>query len=112
MTFLFAFTLFLGSALLFVVEPMIGKMVLPLLGGTPAVWNTCMVFYQGLLLAGYYYAHKSTATLPTRRQTTLHATVMLVAFAALMIGALLTSNNSPIPIVKSLSPQGDDYPFF
>ena len=112
MPLLFALTMFVSATLLFLVQPMIGKMVLPLLGGTPAVWNTCMVFYQGLLLAGYYYAHRTTAKLPTRKQTTLHAAVMLAAFAVLMIGALLTANNSPIPIVKSLSPQGDDYPFF
>ena len=45
MVVLFALTLFLSSSLLFVVQPMIAKMVLPLLGGTPAVWNTCMVFF-------------------------------------------------------------------
>ena len=47
---LFSLAMFLGAALLFMVEPMFGKMALPLLGGTPAVWNTCMVFYQGALL--------------------------------------------------------------
>jgi hypothetical protein len=109
---LFALTMFVSALLLFLVQPMIGKMVLPLLGGTPEVWNTCMVFYQGLLLAGYYYAHKSTSGMPIRKQTTVHAGVMLAAFAALLIGAVLTANNSPIPIVKSLSPQGADYPFF
>ncbi len=112
MPLLFALTMFVSALLLFLVQPMIGKMVLPLLGGTPAVWNTCMVFYQALLLAGYYYAHKTAVGLPVRKQTTLHAGVMLAAFAALIIGAALTANNSPIPIVKSLSPQGDDYPFF
>jgi hypothetical protein len=104
--------MFVSALLLFLVQPMIGKMVLPLLGGTPAVWNTCMVFYQGLLLAGYYYAHKSTSGLAVKKQTTLHAGVMLAALAMLLIGAALTANSSPIPIVKSLSPQGDNYPFF
>ena len=52
----FAVTLFVSAALLFVVQPMFAKMVLPLLGGAPAVWNTCLVFYQAALLAGYLYA--------------------------------------------------------
>lgn len=48
----FAISMFLSAALLFLVEPMLAKMMLPLLGGTPAVWNTCLVFFQGMLLAG------------------------------------------------------------
>ena len=48
----FAVTLFVGSFLLFVVQPMVGKMILPSMGGTPAVWNTCMMFFQAVLLAG------------------------------------------------------------
>ena len=56
---LFAFTLFVSATLLFLVQPMVGKMVLPSLGGSPAVWNTCMVFFQGVLLAGYAYTHSA-----------------------------------------------------
>lgn len=55
-TAVFGLTLFLSAGLLFSVQPMVAKMLLPLLGGTPAVWNTCMVFFQGLLLGGYAYA--------------------------------------------------------
>ena len=65
---LVALTLFLSAALLFAVQPMFAKMVLPLLGGTPSVWNTCMVFYQAVLLAGYVYAHVTTNWLGARRQ--------------------------------------------
>jgi hypothetical protein len=54
---LYGLTSFLGAALLFSVQPMIGKMVLPLLGGTPAVWNTCLVYFQVMLLGGYLLAH-------------------------------------------------------
>ena len=61
----FAATMFVSATLLFALQPMFAKMVLPLLGGTPAVWNTCMVFYQGVLLVGYLYAHFSTRLLPT-----------------------------------------------
>ena len=54
---LFAITLFLSAFLLFLVQPLFAKLVLPLLGGSPGVWNTCMVFFQSALLAGYAYAH-------------------------------------------------------
>ncbi len=52
MPLLFAATLFVSAFLLFLIQPMIAQMILPLLGGTPAVWNTCMVFFQAALLAG------------------------------------------------------------
>jgi hypothetical protein len=81
----FAVTLFLSAALLFLVQPMVGKMLLPLLGGTPAVWNTCMVFFQALLLAGYAYAHATTAWLGVRRQALLHLAVLLLPFASLSL---------------------------
>ena len=70
--FLFGFTFFLSAALLFWVQPMFSKMVLPLLGGVPAVWNTCLVFYQTTLLLGYAYAHLSATWLSLRRQILLH----------------------------------------
>ena len=71
-TALFAVTVFVSSALLFVVQPMIAKMVLPLLGGAPAVWNTCMVFFQACLLIGYAYAHFSTRWLGVKPQAAVH----------------------------------------
>ena len=54
----------LGAALLFLVEPLIVRMMLPLLGGSPAIWNTAMVFFQGALLAGYLLAHVARRGLP------------------------------------------------
>ena len=72
MPFLFAITLFVSATLLFLVQPMVAKMVLPRLGGTPAVWNTCMVFFQAALLAGYAYAHATTTWLSARRQVLAH----------------------------------------
>jgi spermidine synthase len=74
---LFACTLFLSALLLFLVQPMIAKMLLPLFGGTPAVWNTCMVFFQAMLLAGYAYAHFVTTRLKTKPQILLHLGVLL-----------------------------------
>ena len=54
---LFAATIFIGATLLFLVQPLFTKMVLPLLGGAPSVWNIALVFFQATLLAGYGYAH-------------------------------------------------------
>jgi hypothetical protein len=80
---LYALTLFAGATLLFVMQPMVGKMILPLLGGTPAVWSTCMVFFQAALLGGYAYAHASTARLRPSRQALLHLVVLAVPLAVL-----------------------------
>ena len=78
---LFSATLALGAALLFGVQPMVAKRLLPVLGGAPAVWNTCMVFFQAALLAGYAYAHAATARLGPRGQAALHAALMAAAAA-------------------------------
>ncbi|MCA1629135.1 MAG: fused MFS/spermidine synthase [Acidobacteria bacterium] len=79
LTFLFAATLFISAALLFWVEPMVAKMLLPLLGGTPAVWNTCLLFFQTVLLAGYAYALFASRRLTLRQQ--IVAQVLLLAVA-------------------------------
>src|SRR5437764_12195147 len=63
---LYAFTLFVSAFILFLVQPIIGKIILPKLGGTPQVWNTCMVFFQMVLLAGYAYTHNRRAA-PSER---------------------------------------------
>jgi SAM-dependent methyltransferase len=62
---------------------MVGKMILPLLGGTPAVWSTCMVFFQAVLLVGYAYAHASTAWLGARRQAALHVVMLVLPLSVL-----------------------------
>ncbi len=82
---LFGATLFVGSALLFAVQPMFAKMVLPTLGGTPATWITCMLFFQAALLAGYAYAHWSTRRLGARRQAGIHVVLLLVPVLSLPI---------------------------
>ncbi|MDO4557452.1 MAG: fused MFS/spermidine synthase [Planctomycetia bacterium] len=74
----FSLTLFLSAALMFLVEPMFGKMILPLLGGTPAVWNTCVMFYQCVVLLGYLYAHLAIRKLGSRRQSLLHLGILLL----------------------------------
>ena len=81
----FAVTLFLSALLLFWVQPMFTKMVLPMLGGVPAVWNTAMLFFQTALLAGYAYAHLSARYLGLRWQVLLHVALLAVAAMALPI---------------------------
>ena len=93
MMLLFACTLFLSSTLLFLVQPMVAKMILPLLGGTPAVWNTCMVFFQFTLLLGYLYVHTITRWFRLRQQALLH--VILLAGAMLMLPIALGAHPEP-----------------
>lgn len=78
--------MFVSAALLFLVEPMLAKMMLPMLGGTPAVWNTCLMFFQAALLAGYLYAHGSLRWLGRRTQIVVH--LALIALPLLPIGLL------------------------
>jgi hypothetical protein len=83
MLILFSTTLFASALLMFWVQPMIAKMLLPLLGGTPTVWNTCMVFFQATLLAGYAYSHFLTKWFSIRTQGIIHAGLLLTTFTAL-----------------------------
>jgi hypothetical protein len=76
----FAITLFVSAFILFLVQPLIGKLILPKLGGTPQVWNTCMVFFQMVLLLGYGYTHFVSTRLKPRTQVMLHSFVMLLPF--------------------------------
>ena len=78
--------IFVSAALLFAVQPLFAKMVLPRLGGTPAVWSVAMVFFQAMLLAGYAYAHALTKLAPGRISVGVHLAVMLVAVFALPLG--------------------------
>src|SRR5919199_3029713 len=86
---LFATTIFVSATLLFVVQPMVAKAILPLLGGTPAVWNTCMVFFQAVLLAGYLYAHLLVTRLRLAAQVPIH--LALLALAGLTLPIDVTS---------------------
>jgi len=77
--------LFLGAFLLFAVEPMFTKMILPLLGGTPAVWNTAVMFFQAMLLGGYLYAHLLSRLSKIRWQVAVHASVLVVGLLFLPV---------------------------
>ena len=81
---LFVATVLAGSFLLFLVQPLVARMALPQLGGAPAVWNSAMLVYQALLLAGYAYAH-AIARLPLKRQAAIHLAVLVIAGLTLPI---------------------------
>ena len=80
---LFATTLFLSSLLMFALEPIVAKTVLPILGGTPMVWNTCVLFFQILLLGGYAYAHGVTTWMGARRSSVAYGILLLLPFLTL-----------------------------
>ena len=94
----YAVTIFLSAFLLFLVQPIIAKQILPWFGGASSVWTTCLVFFQSALLAGYAYAD-ATTRLGARRQTMLHAALLVVSLATL-----------PILAADSWKPQGDEEP--
>jgi hypothetical protein len=81
----FALTIFTSAFLLFQVQPLIGKFILPWFGGTPGVWTTCMLFFQLLLLGGYAYAHFLTSRFAPRRQVIVHGVLLVAALALLPI---------------------------
>lgn len=80
---LFGAALLSGAVLMFLLEPMAAKMVLPSLGGAPAVWNTCVVFFQGMLLGGYAYAHGGPRWLGVRRHAAVHVVLLLASVLTL-----------------------------
>jgi len=113
--FLFTVTIFVSAALLFMVEPMFARMALPLLGGSPAVWNTALVFYQATLLLGYLYAHVLSRLKP-RRQAEIHAVMLLMPVLVLPIavgghGSPVGGAN-PIPWFLALLASAVGLPFF
>jgi SAM-dependent methyltransferase len=121
--FLFAPTIFLSAFLLFCCEPMVGKMMLPYLGGAASVWITCLLFFQLMLLAGYGYAHVLERYADIRAQIAIHISLMLITilflpirFAARpeqmastnptfwLLGMLLRSVGIPFCIVSTTAP--------
>jgi hypothetical protein len=87
LTLLFGSTIFLGAFLLFSVQPMFAKQILPWFGGSAAVWTTCLVFFQTALLAGYSYSWWVSKRLVARRQAILQAVLLVVAIAMLPVEA-------------------------
>ncbi len=95
----YAATIFLSSFLLFLVQPLLARLILPWFGGTAAVWTTCMLFFQSALLAGYAYAHGTNARLAPRAQAVLHTVLLAVALFTL-----------PIAPAEDWKPRGDEAP--
>ena len=82
---LYAFTIFVSAFLLFLVQPVMAKQILPWFGGSAAVWTTCLVFFQTALLAGYTYCDFVVRRLGPRRQMQLHTVLLAISLAALPI---------------------------
>ena len=97
---IFAASLFVSALLLFSVQPIFAKMVLPKLGGSPSVWAVSMVFFQTVLLAGYGYAHALNRYCPARQAPLVHLTLMAIAALALPFG---------LPSFGAEPPAGDAY---
>ena len=111
MTALYSLALFVGAALLFVLEPMVGKFLLPPLGSTPVVWNTTVLFFQATLLAGYLYSH---VTRKLRAQKGVHIAVLAIGFVSLPIAvtANLTPSSHPVLWLLGLLAATAGLPFF
>ncbi len=97
----YALTLLLSAFLLFLVQPMFGKIILPLLGGSPSVWNTAMLFFQTTLLAGYAYAHGTSRIIGVRAQALLHIALLCLFLLFL-----------PIAVPQGWTPPTDTDPTF
>jgi len=120
---LFAVTVFASAALVFMVEPMVAKLVLPRLGGSPSVWNTSLAFFQTALLVGYGYAHALQRLRSLKAQAAVHAVAMLAATLALplrineligppssnhpvlwLLGVLVISIGAPFAVLSATAP--------
>src|SRR5262245_15665351 len=102
-----AATIFVSAFLLFQVQPVITKKILPWFGGSPAVWTTCVLFFQLVLLAGYAYAHWLIKYVPPKRQGIVHCTVLLLALLTFPITASGIWNITPSEFWK---PGDGSYP--
>ncbi len=96
---LYTVTLFISAFLLFSIQPMVGKLLLPMLGGGPSVWNTAMVFFQLLLLAGYTYAHLMAKFFSPRKQVFIHILLFVLTAFSLPMGLpadILPPDHNPL----------------
>jgi len=100
----FAVTIFASAFLLFQVQPLIGKFILPWFGGSPSVWTTCLVFFQVTLFLGYVYAHVLTRYVPPRAQAWVHAALLLLAVVLLRVepASELKPTSADAPVTRIL----------
>ncbi|HJQ14886.1 MAG TPA: hypothetical protein VJ830_09075 [Anaerolineales bacterium] len=106
--FLFVVSIFLSAFLIFQIQPMIGKLILPWFGGTPALWSTVMLFFQVLLTGGYAYAYWLIERAGTKRQVRWHASLILSAFLLLLLLSFLWE--SPVTPDASWKPKNISTP--
>ncbi|MCK4836238.1 MAG: hypothetical protein KAT17_06360, partial [Candidatus Aminicenantes bacterium] len=118
MALVFGSTVFISSVLLFWVQPMVSKMILPLFGGTPSVWTSCMLFFQIFLLAGYLYAHLISVKISSGKQIFVHCFLLLAgvvflpfAFSDKMV-ADFSWNSNPVFLLIGLLVMVVGFPFF
>jgi hypothetical protein len=113
---LFTATVFLSASLLFFVQPLFAKIVLPQIGGAPAVWTTAMLFFQSVLIGGYLYAHLLTRHVPVRAQIAIHLGLWALALGFLPLaidaGWHYDPETSPALQTLSLFAAGVGLPFF
>src|SRR4051812_49001372 len=96
---MYAPTIFASAFLLFLVQPLLGKFILPWFGGSPGVWTTCMLFFQVLLLGGYAYAHLISRRFRPRTQAIVHLVLLLASLVML-----------PVAPSESWKPSGPGHP--
>jgi hypothetical protein len=107
----FAVTIFWGAFLLFLVQPLIGKYILPWFGGTPGVWTTCLLFFQCLLLGGYAYAHCLNRFLSFRLQLRVHGVLLVLAGGMmLLVAGLMVLGVRPIEWLQPEAGRAADNP--
>ena len=116
MRLLYSVAIFINAALLFWIQPLAAKMILPYVGGVPAVWNTCLFFFQGFLLAGYLYAHFGTVWFGPRLGVILHLGIALCGILFLPIAfssdCFAVSTQHPALLVLSALTASVAFPFF
>ena len=112
----YALTVLTSAFLLFQVQPLIAKFILPWFGGGPAIWTTCMVFFQTVLFAGYAYAHLIASRLSPRVQVAVHALLLVAAVATLPIAPgerwKPTESTAPVPQILLLLASTLGLPYF
>ncbi len=104
---IFTLAIFLSSALLFLIQPMVARMVLPTFGGAPGVWSTSQLFFQAVLLAGYGYAHLSTKRLGVKKHLLFHLPLLLIVAVSLPFalpggGGAVGEANPALKLLKAL----------
>jgi hypothetical protein len=110
-----AAVIFISAFLLFQIEPMIGKMILPWFGGSAGVWTTCLLFFQLLLLCGYLYAHAIALYLSPKQQALVHVALLIVSLAVLPVGLRSDwkpdGNDEPVVLIFKLLFRSIGLPF-